>query len=86
VGVVAGDRCAATFPQCDDPQSDVRECGDLPGCSADGDRSGPVQDHEGTIPAISIYIYSSVHPISARFVATLATHFSSAPPNLSESD
>lgn len=49
MGVVAGDRCPAAVPERDDPESDVRERGDRPGCTPDRNGRGSVQDHEGTI-------------------------------------
>lgn len=57
MGLVAGDGRATAVFERDDLEPHVRERGDRPGSAADGDRSGPVQDHEGTIPH-DIYRYA----------------------------
>lgn len=49
MGLVAGDRRAASVAAGDDAESDVRGRRDLAGCAADRHRCCPVQDHEGLL-------------------------------------
>jgi len=44
---VVGNGCAASLAECDDTESNVRECGDGPRRTFDRYGRGPMQDHEG---------------------------------------
>lgn len=48
MGLVAGHRRSTLIAWSDDTESDVRECGNGPGCSAHRNRCGTMQNHEGT--------------------------------------